>query len=123
MSQASSRPDPRSAESNKKGAVLPPSRIVVLVLAIAVGVVFYHEYQVRSAFEESRKQVGDQMPTDKTKETTLNAKDVPKYLKGSPEHSTPAADVDVYTWKGWISTYKIRVIHEPDGYVTNVKSP
>ena len=41
------------AKSNEKGAVLPPSRIVVLVLAIAVGVVFYRDYQVRSGLEES----------------------------------------------------------------------
>ena len=53
MSQASRRPDRMSHESNKKGAILSPSRMVALVLAIAVGVVAYHEFQVRSAFDES----------------------------------------------------------------------
>ena len=121
MSQASSRPDRTSPESNKKGVLLPPSRIVALVLAIVVGVVFYHEYQVRSPFEESWKQVTAHMPADKTQESTLNSKDVPKYLQGSPVASTPEANVEVYTWKGWIYSYQLRVIHEPDGFVDKVE--
>jgi cytochrome c-type biogenesis protein CcmH/NrfG len=117
MSQASSRPDRTSPESNRKGAILPPSRIVLVVLVITIGVVAYHEYQVRSAFDESRRQVQEHMPAEKTQESTLYLKDMPKYLQGSPEHSTPQADVDAYTWKGWIFSYEIRVTHEPDGYV------
>jgi hypothetical protein len=61
------------------------------------------------------------MPEDKTKESTLPAKDVPKFLHGSWDHSTPEADVDVYTWKGWIFSYEIRVTRWPDGYVHQVQ--
>jgi hypothetical protein len=121
MSQASSRPDRTSPESNNKRAILPPSRIVVLVLLIAIGVVAYHEYQVRSPFEESWKQVQTHMPADKTQVSTLYMKDMPKYLQGSPEHFTPEANVDAYLWKGWIYTYQIRVSHDPDGYVQKVE--
>jgi len=100
---------------------LPPSRIVLLVLLAIVGVVAYHEYQVRVPFDQSRKEVLQQMPADKTKEGTLTMKDMPKYLHGSPEHTTPEAGVDVYTWKGWIYSYQIQVTHEPDGYVHKVQ--
>jgi hypothetical protein len=120
MSQAPSRPDRGSPESNK-GTILSPSRIVLLVLLVALGVVAYHEYQVRAPFDQSRKEVLQQMPADKTKEGTLMMKDMPKYLHGSPEHSTPEAGVEVYTWNGWIYSYQIRVTHEPDGYVHKVQ--
>jgi hypothetical protein len=99
---------------------LPPSRIVALVLAVAVGVVAYHEYQVRSAFEESRKPLLEHVPQGQ--QSTLLLKDVPSHLRGSPEHSTPEADVDAYTWKGWIFTYQVRLTHEPDGFVQKVES-
>ncbi len=120
MSQASRRPDRMSHESNKKGAILSPSRMVALVLAIAVGVVAYHEFQVRSAFDETLKRVLDRVPAGQ--ESTLLMKDMPEYLQGSPQHSTPQADVDAYTWKGWVFSYEIRLTHEPDGYVHKVQS-
>ena len=55
-------------------------------------------------------------------ESTLLMKDMPEYLQGSPQHSTPQADVDAYTWKGWVFSYEIRLTHEPDGYVHKVQS-
>jgi hypothetical protein len=122
MSQASSRPDRGSPESNKKGGILTPSRIVVIVLAVAIAVVFYHEYQVRNAILESREEVHKHLRDEKTQESILQVKDVPKYLHGSWEHSTPQGDVDVYTWKGWINSYEIRVTHDTGGYVQNVQS-
>ena len=120
MSQASSRPNQGPPESSKKGSILPPSRIAALVLLIIIGVLFGHEYLVRAGFDQTRKEVLAHMPEEKAQQSTLLMKDMPKYLHGSYKHSTPEADVDVYTWEGWVFNYQIRLTHEASGYVSNV---
>jgi hypothetical protein len=122
MSQASSRPNQGPPESSKKGSLLPASRIAALVLLIAIGLLFGHEYLVRTGFEQTHKEVLAHMPADNAHEATLQMNDMPKYLHGSYRHSTPEADVDVYTWEGWIFNYQIRLTHERGGFVSNVET-
>jgi hypothetical protein len=122
MSQASSRPNQGPPESSKKGRLLPPSRIAALVLLIVIGLLFFHEYLIRTDFDQTRKEVLAHMPDEKAQESTLLMKDMPKYLHGSYKHSAPEADVDVYLWEGWVYSYQIRLTHEASGFVSNVET-
>ena len=53
----------------------------------------------------------------------LFMKDIPALLRGSPTHETLSektaknGTAEVYKWNGLIWTYKLRIEHEPDGFI------
>jgi hypothetical protein len=112
----------KPAETPKKGAVLPPSRIVVIVLVLATVILVPIQLRAKSAYDRSRKAFDAAMAAAEKKGEGLYKKDVDQYLQGSPSRSPVGKDGELFTWKGLLPiSYHMQLEYAEGGFVRSAK--
>jgi hypothetical protein len=103
-----------------KKPLLPPSRIALIALVIVALIVFFFQYQARSACEGTCKAVMNAMKEGESTKADFKKKDVNKHILGSPTRETQEGG-ERFTWKGVLWSYHMRLQYDRDGHVRKVE--
>jgi hypothetical protein len=118
MSDAPNEPTP---EAKPKKPLLPPSRIAVLIFVIVAAVVIVIELRARRAFQASYQAIDQAMADANETGKAVYRDDLGRYLSGSPKRETNAAG-EVFTWRGVLQSYRIRLEYGAGGFVKEIKT-
>ncbi len=103
--------------------VLPPSRIVFLVFVVAAVAVIAMELRARFSWDATYKAVDKAFVQGEESNKGLHRDEVKPLLRGSFSRQTEKSGAEVYTWRGVLQSYQMRVEYDSAGYVTRLSQP
>ncbi|HUT13295.1 MAG TPA: hypothetical protein VMY42_22600 [Thermoguttaceae bacterium] len=119
----------RPQASAPKRPLLPPSRIVLILVLVAAVVVFVLELRAKSAYEKSYQAIDDAMAAADEKNETLEKTAVDDLLQGDLEREADeASNTELFTWKGLYRVYEMKLTYRRNDdtgsfYVSKIEQP
>lgn len=108
----------RRAEPSTRGSIMPVSRILVVLLAVAAAIIVPWQLQVKSAHNRTREAIDAAMAAAEKKGDGLYKKDLDQYLHGSPTRQAIGKDAELFIWKGILPvSYHMRIEYGDGGFI------
>ncbi len=115
----SDEPQAEIPSPRPKKPLLPPSRIAFLIFVVIAAVVICLEFRARTAFKKTYQAVDDAMTEGNKTGRAVYKEDVEKLLRGSPRRK-PDGSGEVFTWRGVLRRYQMRLEYGQGGFVQRI---
>jgi len=125
----SPEPESRPPSTAPKRPLLPLSRIVLILLLVAAVVVFFLEFQTRTAYENTYRTIDEAMAAAEEEDKILEKTAVDDLLEGDPQREPDeASSTELFTWKGLYRVYEMKLTYRRDEqtgslYVHKIEQP
>jgi hypothetical protein len=117
MSQASDSARKRAKPKGLKNPATLISLIAVTAVTLIAAIVILHDAQVSSEWDNSYKAIGAAISKKKVSRQAIQ-----KYIQGSPTREYDKKNGrDVFTWSGFLFSYRFQVEYDTYGDVTRIK--